>query len=126
MAGRNLNIMSSFEHFIADKINKLHEKTARFVYGNYNTTLKTLLGKQHAFTIHHKNMDCLRVEISIILRSKHSKHFFLRVEISIILRSKHSKHFFLRVEISIILRSKHCKHFFLGQFDVDLTMVVSA
>ena len=32
----------------------------------------------------------------------------------------------LRLEISIILGSKHSKHSFLGQFGVELTVVVSA
>ena len=49
---------------------KLHEETLNLLYGHYNSRFE----KQHLFTIHHQNMHCLRVKISVMLRSKHFKH----------------------------------------------------
>ena len=51
-----------------------------------------MLERQHAFTISVQNMHCLRVEISIILQSKHSKHSLLEqfdVEFTVFVSTYH-------------------------------------
>ena len=49
---------------INDKINKLHEKALRIVYNDTVTSFENLLIKDKSFTIHHKNIQLLAIEIN--------------------------------------------------------------
>jgi len=46
-----------------NRINKLHERALRLVYGDYNSTFETLLEKDNSFTIHFKSIQKLAIEI---------------------------------------------------------------
>ena len=46
-----------------NKINRLHEKTLRIVYGDYKSKFDELLEKDSFFRIHHRNIQTLPIEI---------------------------------------------------------------
>ena len=45
-----------------NKINQLHEKALRIVYGDYKSKLDELLEKDGSFIIHHRNIQTLAIE----------------------------------------------------------------
>ena len=45
------------------KINQLHEKALRIVYGNYKSKFDELLENDSSFNIHHRNIQTLAIEI---------------------------------------------------------------
>ena len=46
-----------------NKINCLHDRALRIVYSNYRTSFCEILGKDKSFSIYHKNMQNLAIEI---------------------------------------------------------------
>ena len=44
-----------------NKINKLHEKALRIVYGNDNSSFQKLLNRDNSITIHHRNLQRLEM-----------------------------------------------------------------
>ena len=46
-----------------NKINRLHEKTLRIIYGDYKPKLDELLEKDDSLSIHHRNIQTLAIEI---------------------------------------------------------------
>ena len=46
-----------------NRINRLHERALRLVYKNTNLTFEELLRKDNAFSIHHRNLQKLAIEI---------------------------------------------------------------
>ena len=46
-----------------NKINRLHEKALRLVYGDYKFKFDELLEKDSSFRIHHRNIKTLAIEI---------------------------------------------------------------
>ena len=46
-----------------NKINDLHEKALRIVYSDYKTTFQELLDKDASFSVPHRNMQALAIEI---------------------------------------------------------------
>ena len=46
-----------------NKINRLHERALRIVYSDYKSSVNTLLEKDGSFSIHHKNIQSLAIEI---------------------------------------------------------------
>ena len=45
------------------KINKVHERALRIVYGDHNTSFLELLNKDKSVTIHQRNLQYLLIEI---------------------------------------------------------------
>ena len=46
-----------------NKINRLHERCLRVVYNNNQSTLQELLDLDNSVSIHHKNLQCLAIEL---------------------------------------------------------------
>ena len=46
-----------------NKINNVHEKALRIVCSDYNSTFQELLDKDASFSVHHRNMKTLAIEI---------------------------------------------------------------
>ena len=46
-----------------NKINRLHERALRIVYSDYKSSFCELLEKDKSFSIHHKNIQSLAIEI---------------------------------------------------------------
>ena len=49
------------------RINRIDERSLRIVYNNYVSTLNELLTTDKSFTIHHRNVQTLAIEIWIII-----------------------------------------------------------
>ena len=45
------------------KINRLHERTLKIVYYDYESTFEDLLNKDNSFTIHQRNIQSLAIEM---------------------------------------------------------------
>ena len=50
-----------------NKINRLHERALRIVYNDYITSFDDLLIKDRSFTVHHRNIQFLLIELFKIL-----------------------------------------------------------
>ena len=48
---------------INNKINHLHELSLRIVYRDNNSSFKELLKKGNSFTVHHRNIQSLAIEL---------------------------------------------------------------
>ena len=46
-----------------NKINHLHERSLRIVYKDNNSSFKELLKKDNSFTVHHRNIQSLAIEL---------------------------------------------------------------
>ena len=46
-----------------NKINRLHEQSLRIVYSDQSSTFEELLERDKTFSIHHKNIQSLAIEI---------------------------------------------------------------
>ena len=46
-----------------DKINHLHGRSLRIVYKNNNSSFKELLKKVNSFTVHHRHIQALAIEL---------------------------------------------------------------
>ena len=46
-----------------NKINHIHERSLRIVYNDYITSFKDLLRREKTFTIHHRNIQSLAIEL---------------------------------------------------------------
>ena len=46
-----------------NRINRLHERALRLVYTDPSLTFKQLLQKDNSFTIHHRNLQKLAIEM---------------------------------------------------------------
>ena len=45
------------------KINHLHERSLRIVYKDSISSVQVLLQKDHSFTMHHRNIESLAIEL---------------------------------------------------------------
>ena len=46
-----------------NKINRLHERAQRIDCSDYKSSFNTLLEKNSSFSVHHRNIQCLTIEI---------------------------------------------------------------
>ena len=46
-----------------NKINRLHEKMLRIIYKDYKSSFAELLSEHKYFTVHHKNVQNLAIEM---------------------------------------------------------------
>ena len=49
--------------WMCNKINRIHERALRIVYNDYKSNFKELLERDHSFTNHERNMQCLSIEV---------------------------------------------------------------
>ena len=52
-----------------NRINKIHERALRLVYGNYNSTFCELLKLDKSFTVHETNIQTLAIEIFKVIHN---------------------------------------------------------
>ena len=75
----------------SNKINKLHERALRLVYGDYGSTFEELLEKDNSFSVHHYNIQTLCIELYKVFTEQSQTIFsdlFERKNISYSLRSQ--------------------------------------
>ena len=75
----------------SNKINKLHGRALRLVYGDYGSTFEELLEKDNSFTFHHYNIQTLCTELYKVFTGQSQTIFsdlFERKNISYSLRSQ--------------------------------------
>ena len=75
----------------SNKINKLHERALRLVYGDYGSTFEELLEKDNSFTVDHYNIQTLCIELYKVFTGQSQTIFsdlFERKNISYSLRSQ--------------------------------------
>ena len=48
---------------LSNKIKHLHERSLRIVYKDNNSSFKELLKKDNSFTVHHRNIQSLAIEL---------------------------------------------------------------
>ena len=46
-----------------NKVNNVHEKVLRIVYSDYKSTFQELVDKDVSFSVHHRNVQTLAIEI---------------------------------------------------------------
>ena len=56
-------------------INRLHERALRLVYDDYSSRFETLLERDSSFTIHHKNIQSMLIEIYKSLNKASAENF---------------------------------------------------
>ena len=74
-----------------NKINKLHERALRLVYGDYLSSFEDLLEKDNSFTVHHYNIQTLCIEMFKVLSGQSQTIFsdlFERKNLNYNLRSQ--------------------------------------
>ena len=52
-----------YSRTLNSKINRLHQEALRIVYGNYKSKFDKLMEKDGFFSIHHRNIQMLAIEI---------------------------------------------------------------
>ena len=52
-----------FHSTLNNRINRLHERGLRMVYKDYNLSFNELLHKENSFSIHHRNLQKLAIEM---------------------------------------------------------------
>ena len=52
-----------------NKINRLYERALRIIYSDYKSSFCELLEKDKSFSIHHKNIQNLAIEIYMFLHN---------------------------------------------------------
>ena len=48
---------------VNNKTNNLHKSSLRIVYKDSNNSFKDLLGKDNSFTVHHRNIQSLAINL---------------------------------------------------------------
>ena len=51
------------------RINRIHERALRIVYNDYDSSFVDLLARDNAFTIHHRNIQTLGIEIYKVINN---------------------------------------------------------
>ena len=78
-----------------NKINKLHERSLRIVYDDFNSKFEEILTKDGLFTIHHQNIQTLIIEMFKI------HHGFSQVSRLDLFHNYHENNFYrLRSQLS--------------------------
>ena len=115
-----------------NKINRLHERSLRIVYSDQSSTFEELLEREKTFSIHHKNIQSIAVEIykfvnglspeimNTVFNSKENSRYSLRNVYE--LYSRNPKTVKIRYRKNVVFSAKNMvystthhkrKHFFI-------------
>ena len=96
----------------SNKINKLHERALKLVYGDYGSTFEELLEKDDSFTVHHYNIQTLCIELYQVFTGQSQNDRYLAICLK-------EKILVIVYAHSLILLFRKLKPFIKGQIHFD-------
>ena len=103
-----------------DRINLIHERGLRMVYGDYTSSFEELLRKDGAVTIHHRNIQLLAIVMFQLKESPNGKTGFVIPRVKNEYMGKLSLRYFGPVVWETMLPNAYKEINVLGKFKEDI------